>query len=220
MSLQPGTPVGQLFRVMGDRLPVQPPLPSQIEPNAAGKIAQPTTGQSDHQTWFMLRELIRFRQGKSQWLLVNALNCQQEFEAASQTLRAAGTSRALPHKKACPAQAVGGPTLQPQVPLSTSTPEELISQNKSSLPKQLKLNVKGGDATTVTRTINEWVQKTAMHSTPGPCKLQRSVTRQSLQPELNTAGGCHFNSPTGHLSLDFLPPTRLFRLKHLWWKLR
>ena len=40
-----------------------------------------------------------------------------------------------------------------------STPEEPISRSKSSL---LIFNVKGGDATTIPRTINEWVQKTAI----------------------------------------------------------
>ena len=59
-----------------------------------------------------------------------------------------------------------------------------------------------------------------LHSTLGLCKLQRSGTRQSLQPELNATGGCYFNPQTGHLSLDFLRPTRLFRLRHLWWKPR
>ena len=78
---------------------------------------------------------------------------QQQWAAGS----VAGTS--LPQGQVCPAQAVGGTTLQPQVPLTTSTPEEPISRNKSSLPK---LQVKGGDATTITRTINEWVQKTAI----------------------------------------------------------
>ena len=80
---------------------------------------------------------------------------QQQWAAGS----VAGTSGVLPQGQACPVQAVGGPTLQPQVPLTTSTPEEPISRNKSSLPK---LQVKGGDATTITRTINEWVQKTAI----------------------------------------------------------
>ena len=80
---------------------------------------------------------------------------QQQWATGS----VAGTSGVLPQGQACPVQAVGGHTLQPQVPLTTSTPEEPISRNKSSLPK---LQVKGGDATTITRTINEWVQKTAI----------------------------------------------------------
>ena len=37
--------------------------------------------------------------------------------------------------------------------------EQPISKNKSPLPK---LNVKGGDPTTLTRVINEWLQKTAI----------------------------------------------------------
>ena len=47
-----------------------------------------------------------------------------------------------------------------------------------------------------------------LHSTLGPCKLQRSGTRQLLQPELNTTGGCRFNPQTGHCSLDFPRLTR------------
>ena len=37
--------------------------------------------------------------------------------------------------------------------------EQPISKNKSPLPK---LSVKGGDPTTLTRIINEWIQKTAI----------------------------------------------------------
>ena len=37
--------------------------------------------------------------------------------------------------------------------------EQPISKNKSPLPK---LNIKGGDPTTLTRVINEWIQKTAI----------------------------------------------------------
>ena len=52
---------------------------------------------------------------------------QQQWAARSVT----GTSGVLPQGQACPVQAVGGPTLQPQVPLTTSTPEEPIGRNKS-----------------------------------------------------------------------------------------
>ena len=37
--------------------------------------------------------------------------------------------------------------------------EQPISKNKSPLPK---LNIKGGDPTTLTRVINEWIQKTSI----------------------------------------------------------
>ena len=37
--------------------------------------------------------------------------------------------------------------------------EQSISKNKSPLPK---LNIKGGDPTTLTGIINEWIQKTAI----------------------------------------------------------
>ena len=46
-------------------------------------------------------------------------------------------------------------------PLPPTQPrlEQPISKNKSPLPK---LTIKGGDPTTLTRVINEWVQKTAI----------------------------------------------------------
>ena len=37
--------------------------------------------------------------------------------------------------------------------------EQPISKNKSPLPK---LSIKGGDLTTLTRIINEWIHKTAI----------------------------------------------------------
>ena len=48
-----------------------------------------------------------------------------------------------------------------------------------------------------------------LHSTLGPCKLQRSGTKQSLQPELNTTGGCHFNPQTGHELLNSVLPDKV-----------
>ena len=50
----------------------------------------------------------------------------------------------------------------PQVPLSTVHQEEGkidFKREKSALPK---LNIKGGDATSITRTIHEWLQRTSI----------------------------------------------------------
>ena len=116
MSLQPGTPVGQFIRGMDGRLPAQPPLPSQImSPTQRGRSlnrqpgnlrgSTPAMGSSTqtpvHQTWFMLGELIRLRQGdeeasreryyyehqESMAARQRSELLQQEFEAASQILR-------------------------------------------------------------------------------------------------------------------------------------
>ena len=54
----------------------------------------------------------------------------------------------------------GGIGSQPNAqPPTQPRMEQPISKNKSTLPK---LNVKGGDPTTLTRIINEWIQKTAI----------------------------------------------------------
>ena len=54
----------------------------------------------------------------------------------------------------------GGIGSQPNTqPPTQPRMEQPISKNKSPLPK---LNIKGGDPTTLTRVINEWIQKTAI----------------------------------------------------------
>ena len=64
---------------------------------------------------------------------------------------------------ACPA--LGIPPPQTTTPMTPSpltlapAQDTTISRTRSSLPK---LNIKGGDPTTVTRVINEWLQKTAI----------------------------------------------------------
>ena len=86
---------------------------------------------------------------------------------------AAGASACLSNAGAFPAMAVntgsgappapdgsGGIGSQPNsYPLNQPRTEQPISKNKSPLPK---LNIKGGDPTTLTRIINEWIQKTAI----------------------------------------------------------
>ena len=83
---------------------------------------------------------------------------------------AAGASTSQSHAGAYPAMAVntgsggadgsGGLGSQPNTqPPTQPRLEQPISKNKSLLPK---LNIKGGDPTTVTRVINEWIQKTAI----------------------------------------------------------
>ena len=85
----------------------------------------------------------------------------------------AGASTSLSRAGAFPAMAVntgsgapaapdgsGGMGSQPntQPPIQPRM-EQPISKNKAPLPK---LNIKGGDPTTLTRVINEWIQKTAI----------------------------------------------------------
>ena len=85
----------------------------------------------------------------------------------------AGASTSLSNAGAFPAVAVntgsgapaapdgsGGIGSQPhsQQPIQPRA-EQPISKNKSPLPK---LNIRGGDPTTLTRIINEWIQKTAI----------------------------------------------------------
>ena len=85
---------------------------------------------------------------------------------------AAGGSASLSNAGAFPAMAVntgsgppapegsGGVGTQPHSQQNTQPRiEQPISKNKSPLPK---LNIKGGDPTTLTRIINEWIQKTAI----------------------------------------------------------
>ena len=86
---------------------------------------------------------------------------------------AAGASASLSNAGAFPAMAVntgsgapaapdgsGGIGSQPNShPPTQPRAEQPISKNKSPLPK---LNIKGGDPTTLTRIINEWIQKTAI----------------------------------------------------------
>ena len=79
---------------------------------------------------------------------------------------AAGASTAHSHAGAFPAMAVntgsgggGGGTQPPTQPPTQPRLEQPISKNKSPLPK---LNIKGGDPTTLTRVINEWIQKTSL----------------------------------------------------------
>ena len=85
----------------------------------------------------------------------------------------AGASTSLSHAGAFPAMAVntgsgapvapdgsGGMGSQPNTqPPTQPRMEQPISKNKSPLPK---LNIKGGDLTSLTRVINEWIQKTAI----------------------------------------------------------
>ena len=76
---------------------------------------------------------------------------------------AAGSLAGYSLAGACPA--VGVPPPQMTTPITPApaalspAPEAAISKLKSSLPK---LNIKGGDPTTITRVINEWLQKTAI----------------------------------------------------------
>ena len=84
-----------------------------------------------------------------------------------------GASTSLSHAGAFPAMAVntgsgalpapdggGGMGSQPNTqPPTQPRLEHPISKNNSPLPK---LSVKGGDPTTLTRVINEWIQKTAI----------------------------------------------------------
>ena len=85
---------------------------------------------------------------------------------------AAGGSASMSNAGAFPAMAVntgsappapegtGGVGTQPYSQQNTQPRmEQPISKNKSPLPK---LNIKGGDPTTLTRVINEWIQKTAI----------------------------------------------------------
>ena len=85
----------------------------------------------------------------------------------------AGASTSLSNAGAFPAMAVNTGSGAPHAPdgsggmgsLPNTQPhtqprmEQPISKNKSPLPK---LSIKGGDPTTLTRIINEWVQKTAI----------------------------------------------------------
>ena len=83
---------------------------------------------------------------------------------------AAGASTSYSHAGAYPAMAVnagsgggggsgGNGTQPPTQPPTQPKLEQPISKNKSPLPK---LNIKGGDPTTLTRVINEWIQKTSI----------------------------------------------------------
>ena len=71
------------------------------------------------------------------------------------------------HGAALPAMMVPNPSTplgafpgQPPLQTSPQLPaDEYFKREKSPLPK---LTIKGGDATTITRTVHEWLQKTAM----------------------------------------------------------
>ena len=71
------------------------------------------------------------------------------------------------HGAVLPAMMVPNPStplgvFQGQSPLQTSPQppaDEYFKRGKSPLPK---LTIKGGEATTITRTVHEWLQKTAM----------------------------------------------------------
>ena len=53
-----------------------------------------------------------------------------------------------------------------------------------------KLVVKGGDPTTLTRTINEWIQRLQSVLTCSPRQLQHFGPRSSLLQDSATTGGC------------------------------
>ena len=124
MALHPGTPVGQLFRgIRGGQKDPQLQLPSQVmSPTQRGRPVNPQPGNLRgstpamgsstqtpiHQTWFMLGDIIRLRQGdeeasreryyfeqqESNAARQRSEMLQQEFEAASQALRAELTLQA------------------------------------------------------------------------------------------------------------------------------
>ena len=76
---------------------------------------------------------------------------------ASGSAAGGSTVHSYSHAGAYPAMAVNTPPASQ--PVASVHAEQPISKNKSPLPK---LNIKGGDPTTLTRLINEWVQKTSI----------------------------------------------------------
>ena len=112
---------------------------------------------------------------------------------------AAGASTSHSYAGAYPAMAVntgsggvdgsGGVGSQPNTqPPTQPRLEQPISKNKSPLPK---LNIKEGDPTTLTRVINEWIQKTSIAlNTWSLVRLQTSGLSLSTLPDNNTIGGC------------------------------
>ena len=190
-QLPPMTPAACLNQDIA-RVPIAPVSPPGYlggmqpgsPPRASPPPPQPPVG--DGSAWSYVRQMYRSSPHAAQAVEVQPLptsagvsepSLYQHSQASPHYQWAAGStagaSTSLSNAGAFPAVAVntgsgapaapdgsGGIGSQPhsQQPIQPRA-EQPISKNKSPLPK---LNIRGGDPTTLTRIINEWIQKTAI----------------------------------------------------------
>ena len=163
-------------------------LPGRMQPGSPPRASPPPPQPSvgDGSAWSYVRQMYRSSPhaaqaveaqplptsaGVSEPSLYQHSHSSPHYQWAAGS--AAGASTSLSNAGAFPAMAVNTGSGAPVAPDGSggigSLPnsqqptqpriEQPISKNKSPLPK---LSIKGGDPTTLTRIINEWIQKTAI----------------------------------------------------------
>ena len=130
--------------------------PSQVAaPNATLTLGQPTLLQniSSRAPWSTTREMLSQPQYQPS-VFGHSVAANSEAGVSM----AASSHMGAPSVMGMAFPAMGVPQPQPQTPIAMRPTDE-IHRDKAPLPK---LVIKSGDPTTMTRIINEWLQKTAM----------------------------------------------------------